>query len=207
MPPSERFDEYISDPAHPVPFLNATDTKMAVEYMTADQRFASRRPDVLTYTLPPLTADLAIAGPIKVVLHVATTGTDADFIVKLIDVFPNDAPDPEPNPEKVRMGGYQQLLRGDVMRGKFRRGLDRPEAFTPGEPAEVAFTMQDVCHVFRAGHRVMVQVQSSWFPLIDRNPQTFVDIYKAQPDDFRKATHRIYHAPSKSSRLELLVEP
>ncbi len=204
---ADAFDEYVSDPARPVPFLDVIDTKMSVEYMTADQRFASRRPDVLTYSMPPLDADLAVAGPVKVVLHVATTGTDADFVVKLIDVHPSDAPDPEPNPEKVRMGGYEQLVRGDVMRGKFRGGLDRPEAFTPGEAVEVAFTLQDICHVFRPGHRVMVQVQSTWFPLIDRNPQTFVDIYHAKADDFRKAKQRVYRSAMRPSRLELPVEP
>src|SRR6185312_14726277 len=141
-----------------------TDNRMNVEYMVADQRLASRRPDVLTYQTPSLDADLTVAGPIKAVLHVATTSTDADFVVKLIDVYPPDAPDPDPNPSGVRMGGYQQLVRGDVMRGKFRESFERPEPFSPGEPAEVAFTMPDACHTFRNGHRIMVQVQSSWFP-------------------------------------------
>jgi len=199
-------DEYVSDPAHPVPYLDAIDTKMAREYMTADQRFASRRPDVLTYQTPPLDDDLTASGPVKVRLVVSTTGTDSDWVVKLIDVWPDDAPDPDPNPSAVRMGGYQQLVRGDVMRGKFRASFERPEPFPPGEPAEVAFTLPDTAHTFRTGHRLMVQVQSSWFPLIDRNPQTFVDIYHARPSDFRKATQRVYRSRDRASRLELLVE-
>jgi len=200
-------DEYVSDPAHPVPFLDRTDNTMTVEYMVADQRHASRRPDVLTYQTPVLEEDLTVAGPVKVSLHVATTGTDADWVVKLIDVYPDDTPDPEDNPSGVRMGGFQQLVRGDVMRGKFRKSLETPEPFTPGEPAEVAFTLNDSYHTFRPGHRLMVQVQSSWFPLFDRNPQTFVDIYKARPADFRKATQRVFRSKGRASRVEVLVEP
>ncbi|MCA1686055.1 MAG: CocE/NonD family hydrolase [Planctomycetia bacterium] len=203
---SDTADEYVSDPARPVPYLDAIANTMVREYMVADQRFAARRTDVLTYRTPPLDDDLTVAGPVKVRLHVSTTGTDSDWVVKLIDVWPDDAPDPNPNPSGVRMGGYQQLVRGDVIRGKFRDSLERPEPFTPGEPAEVPFTMPDACHTFRAGHRVMVQVQSSWFPLIDRNPQTFVDIYKAAPADFRKATQRVYRSKGKASRLEVLIE-
>jgi uncharacterized protein len=199
-------DEYVSDPAHPVPFLGEIDTKMAVEYMVADQRHASRRPDVLTYQTAVLDEDMTVAGPVKVTLHVATTGTDADFIVKLIDVYPDDTPDPEPVAPKVRLGGFQQLVRGDVMRGKFRKSFETPAPFKPGEPAEVSFTMADTYHTFRPGHRLMVQVQSTWFPLIDRNPQTFVDIYKAKESDFHKATHRVFRSSARPSRLEVLVE-
>jgi predicted acyl esterase len=125
--------------------------------------------------------------------------------VKLIDVYPNDYPDPNPNPTGVKMGGYQQLLRGDVMRGKFRNSFEKPEAFTPGQPTPVSWSLQDVCHTFRSGHRIMVQVQSSWFPLIDRNPQTFVDIYGAKESDYRKATQRIYRTREMPSRIELVV--
>jgi putative CocE/NonD family hydrolase len=200
-------DEYLSDPAHPVPYMAEIDTAMAREYMVADQRFAARRPDVLTYKTPVLDDDLTLAGPVKVTLQVATTGTDSDWVVKLIDVYPDDAPDPEPNPSGVRMGGFQQFVRGDVMRGKFRKGFEAPVPFSPGEPAEVAFTIPDLYHTFRAGHRLMVQVQSSWFPLIDRNPQTFVDIYSAAPSDFRPATQRVYRSKGLPSRLQVLVEP
>jgi predicted acyl esterase len=127
--------------------------------------------------------------------------------VKLIDVYPEDYPDPSPNPRQVRMGGFQQLVRGDVMRGKFRSSYENPEPFTPNEPTPVKFTLQDVLHTFRSGHRVMVQVQSSWFPLVDRNPQTFVDINKAQDSDFHKAMQRLYHAPGKASRLRVSELP
>jgi putative CocE/NonD family hydrolase len=179
---------------------------MTREYMVGDQRFASKRPDVLTYSTREQTTDLTVAGPVKVVLHVSTTGTDSDWVVKLIDVYPLDAPNPSPNPSGVKMGGFQQLVRGDVMRGKFRRSFEQPEAFTPGEPTEVSFTMPDVNHVFRPGHKLMVQVQSSWFPLIDRNPQTFTDIYKAKASDFHKATQRVYHSRERPSRLEIGVK-
>ncbi|MGE3804109.1 MAG: CocE/NonD family hydrolase [Gemmataceae bacterium] len=203
----ESFDEYTSDPARPVPYLDRIVIGMDYTYMTADQRFAARRPDVLVYQTEVLERDLTLAGPIKVTLHVSTTGTDADFIVKLIDVYPDDYPDPKPNPKGVRMGGYQQLVRGDVMRGKFRKSLSKPEAFVPGEPAEVSFLLQDAYHCFRPGHRLMVQVQSSWFPLIDRNPQTFVDIYNAKESDFQKSTQRVYRSKELPSRLEVRVLP
>jgi putative CocE/NonD family hydrolase len=169
--------------------------------MTADQRFAARRPDVLVYQTEPLEEDVSIAGPITADLWVATTGTDADWVVKLIDVYPNDYPDPDPNPTGVRMGGYQQLVRGDVMRGKFRNSFEKPEPFIPDKPAQVKWELQDVYHTFRSGHRMMVQVQSSWFPLIDRNPQTFVDIYSARETDYCKATQRVFRCVEMPSRL------
>jgi predicted acyl esterase len=127
--------------------------------------------------------------------------------VKLIDVYPDDYPDPKPNPAGVRMGGYQQLVRGDVMRGKFRNSFEKPEPFAPGQPTPVHFTMQDIDHTFRSGHRIMVQVQSSWFPLVDRNPQTFVDTYTAKQADFRKATQRVYRSAELPSHLTVLVRP
>jgi putative CocE/NonD family hydrolase len=204
---TECYDEYISDPRKPVPYLDKIDIGMNPDYMVADQRLAGRRPDVLVYESGILEEDTTLAGPIQVDLHVATTGTDADWIVKLIDVYPNDYPDPKPNPKGVRMGGYQQLVRGDVMRGKFRNGFEKPEAFIPGKPATVSFTMQDSYHTFRTGHRLMVQVQSSWFPLVDRNPQTFVDIYRANESDFRKATQRVYRSREMPSRLSVRVMP
>jgi len=200
-------DEYLSDPARPVNYQETTTTQMTQEYMTADQRFASRRPDVLVYETGVLDGDVTIAGPIKVDLTVSTTGSDSDWVVKLIDVYPNDYPDPTPNPTNIRMGGYQQLVRGDVFRGKFRKSFEKPEPFEPGQPASIKFNMQDVCHTFRTGHRIMVQVQSSWFPLIDRNPQKFVDIYNAPASDYQKATERVYHTHDRPSSVTLLVMP
>ncbi len=194
-------DTFVSDPARPVPFIPGTAIGMAREYMVEDQRFAARRPDVLVYETEPLDADLTIAGPIRVDLGVATTETDADWVVKVIDVYPPDYPDPEPNPAGVKLGGYQQLVRGDVFRGRFRKSFERPEAFVPGEPAEVGFAMPDVLHTFRRGHRLMVQIQSSWFPLVDRNPQTFVNINKAGESDFKAATHTVYRSTDRPSRV------
>jgi putative CocE/NonD family hydrolase len=205
--PKAEFDDYVSDPARPVPYTTTISMAYPRTYVVEDQRFASRRPDVLTYESDELTEDVAVAGPVRAELHVATSGTDADWVVKLIDGYPDDYPDPSPNPAGVRMGGYQQLVRGDVMRGKFRNGFEKPEPFTPNEPAVVRFTLQDVYHTFRSGHRIMVQVQSSWFPLVDRNPQTCLDIYSARESDFHKATHRVYHCGSHPSHVELLVMP
>ena len=206
-PPAATYDEYTSDPAKPVPFTGTIAIGMSPEYMVEDQRFAARRPDVLAYRTEPLEEDLTVAGPIQVDLRVSTSGTDADWIAKLIDVYPDDYPDPSPNPANVRMGGYQQLVRGDVMRGKFRNSFERPEPFVPGQPTPVRFTLQDVCHTFRSGHRLMVQVQSTWFPLVDRNPQTFVDAATAKESDFRTSTQRVYHSREMPSRVILPVLP
>jgi putative CocE/NonD family hydrolase len=206
-PADEGHDEYVSDPHKPVPYCEKISFRMAAEYMTADQRFAARRPDVLVYQTAELEEDLTIAGPIQAELFVSTTGTDSDWVVKLIDVYPDDYPDPDPNPRGVKMGGYQQLVRGDVMRGKFRTSLEKAEPFMPGKPSAVHWTLPDVCHTFRSGHRIMIQVQSTWFPLIDRNPQTFVDIYTAKDSDFRKATQRVYRTREMPSRVVLPVLP
>jgi putative CocE/NonD family hydrolase len=207
--PGSPFDEYVSDPAKPVPFTDQIGlhnvyrpaVMVQAEYMIADQRFAGRRPDVLVYESSVLEKDVTLLGSPVAELHVSTTGTDADWIVKLIDVYPDDYPDPKPNPAGVRMGGFQQLVRGDVIRGKFRNSFEKPEPFTSGKPTLVKFTLPDVCHTFRAGHRIMVQVQSSWFPLVDRNPQKFADIYSARENDFQKATQRVYCSPELPSRL------
>jgi putative CocE/NonD family hydrolase len=199
------YDEFVSDPAKPVPFINKTDIGMVKEYMTADQRFASQRPDVLVYQGEVLKADLTLAGPIEVELYVSTTGTDADWVVKVIDVYPDDASDPEPNPTGVRMGGYQQLIRGEPFRGKFRNSFEKPEPFKPGEVTKIKFTLPDVYHTLRPGHRLMVQVQSTWFPLVDRNPQTFCDINKAEAKDFKKQTHRVYRDETHPSRITVGV--
>jgi putative CocE/NonD family hydrolase len=182
-------DVYVSDPGKPVPYRSKLSGEMDAEYMSDDQRFASRRPDVLVYATADLESDVTFAGPLEASLWVATTGTDADFVVKLVDVYPQDVAPPDPNPSGVTLGGYQQLVRGEVMRGKFRTSFEKPEPFKPNEPALVRFAVPDVCHTFRAGHRIMVQVQSSWFPLVDRNPQTFVDINKATEAD--SASRRI----------------
>jgi uncharacterized protein len=224
-PPSNdaaAFDEYVSDPAKPVPYVNYVSTRVPQQYMDADQRFASSRTDVLVYETPVLQEDVTIAGPISPKLFVSTSGTDSDFDVKLIDVYPSDYPDskldevkPEEKekpptdvfPATFSMGGYQQLVRGEPFRGKFRHSFEKPEPFTPGKVEEVSFTMQDVNHTFRRGHRIMVQVQSSWFPLTDRNPQTFVDIPYAKPADFVKATERVYHTPQQASGIVVGVVP
>lgn len=220
-PPSEKasekegFDEYTSDPAHPVPFVDYMSDVVPQRYMVDDQRFAARRPDVLVYETEPLQEDVTIAGPVSPKLRISSTGTDSDFVVKLIDVYPNDYPDPEAapgikrvlGPPPVHMGGYQQLLRGEPMRAKFRNSWEKPEPLTPGKLAEVNFSMPDVNHTFRKGHRIMVQVQSSWFPLVDRNPQTFVDIPNAKPEDFKKAIEQVYHRKDAPSGVEVLVLP
>jgi uncharacterized protein len=194
------YEEYVSDPANPVPFLKEKDTGMKPDYMALDQRFASKRPDVIVYQSEPLTEDLTIAGPIKPNLFVSTTGTDGDWVVKVIDVYPDSAGGGEP-------GGFQELVRGDVMRAKFRNSYARPEPMVPGKTTRVTFGMDDVMHTFRKGHRIMIEVQSSWFPLVDRNPQTFVDIYHAKPSDFRKATQRVYRSAGQASGIEFLVVP
>lgn len=211
--PSE--DEYRSDPMHPVPFINYVATAVPQRYMTDDQRFASERPDVLTYQTAPLEDDVTLVGPVSPRLKIESTGTDSDFVVKLIDVYPDDYPDNQPadaskrilGAPAVRMGGYQQLVRGEPMRAKFRNSWEKPEPLEPGKMAEVNFTMPDINHTFRKGHRIMVQIQSSWFPLVDRNPQTFVDIPNARPEDFKKATEQIFHRKNAASGVEVLVLP
>ncbi len=201
---AESFDEYISDPAKPVEFIDKIEIGMTGDYMIQDQRFASRRTDVLVYSGDPLKEDLTITGPIQAKLFVLTSGTDSDWIVKLIDVYPEDYPTKEPDESEVKLGGYQQLVRGDVMRGKFRDSLSKPEPFVPGKPTPVNFTLQDVAHTFRAGHKIMIQIQSSWFPIVDRNPQKFVDIYSANEADFQPATQRVYHSAEMPTHLEML---
>jgi putative CocE/NonD family hydrolase len=199
------YDEYVSDPAKPVPVIGEIGAGMPSDYMTYDQRFAARRTDVVVYQTEPLEKDVTIAGPIQAMLQVSTSGTDSDFVVKLIDVYPNDYPNPNPNPSRIHMGGYQQMVRGEPFRGKFRNGFDKPEPFVPGKPARIEFAMPDVCHVFRTGHRIMVQIQSSWFPLTDRNPQVFMDIPSAKSADFRKAIERIYWGGAEGSKIRVRV--
>jgi uncharacterized protein len=188
-----------------VPYYNKITLGMARPYMDGDQRFASRRTDVLAYVTEPLEHDVTLTGPVAPTLHVSTSGTDSDFIVKLIDVYPDDYPNPDPNPDQLQMGGYQQLVRGEPFRGKFRNSFEKPEAFTPGKVAQIRFEMPDIDHCFRRGHRIMVQIQSSWFPLIDRNPQTFTNIPTAKPSEYKKATERVYHTESDESYLDISV--
>jgi putative CocE/NonD family hydrolase len=188
------YDEYISDPAKPVPYVPEIHSGRTQEYMTDDQRFAARRPDVLVYQTPVLENDMTLAGPIVADLMVSTSGTDADFIVKVIDVFPDNFENAKPTNHV--MNGYQMLVRGEVMRGKFRNSFENPEAFVANKPTQVKFTLPDIAHQFKKGHRMMIQIQSSWFPLVDRNPQKFVNIYTAKDSDFQKATIRIYHDAS-----------
>lgn len=201
------YDEYISDPDNPVPYTAKITHWYNPGFMVEDQRFADRRPDVLVYQSDVLSDSVVVAGPITVDFFVSTSGTDSDWIVKLIDVFPDTMKDPEPNPCQVHLGGYEMLVRGDVLRGKFRKSLSHPEPFVPNKVTEIRFTLQDVFHCFRPGHRIMVQVQSSWFPMIDRNPQRFVNIFKARASDFQKATQRVYHTPRYPSHLVLPVLP
>jgi hypothetical protein len=209
---ADAYDQYSSDPNRPVPYVGHVQMGMQGDYMTEDQRFAARRPDVLVYSTPILEEDLTVLGPIRVSLQVSTSGTDSDFVVKVIDAYPNDYPTPEwagPQPapaNRVRMGGYQQLVRGEPFRGKFRKSFEKPLPFKPGEPDAIEFELGDVAHTFRRGHRVIVQVQSSWFPLTDRNPQTFTDIPRAKAEDFRTATQRVYRSKARASNITLPVE-
>ncbi len=202
---TDQFDEYVSDPARPVPHLNGVFPGMKRGYMAEDQRFAARRPDVLVYQTEPLAEEMTVCGTVAPSLYISTTGTDSDFVVKLIDVFPDDAKDPEPNPTGVSMGGFQMLVRGEPMRAKFRNGFARPAAMKSGEVTQLRWTMPDACHTFKRGHRIMAHVQSSWFPLVDRNPQKFTDIYNVTESDFQRATQRLYHSRRFASHLKLNV--
>jgi putative CocE/NonD family hydrolase len=199
------FDDYVSDPAHPVPFINGIAVGMTREYMTGDQRFAATRQDVLVYQTEPLAESVTASGPIKATLFVSTSGTDSDYVVKLIDVLPNDTRDPDPNPTGVKMAGYQMLVRGEPMRARFRNNYTKPEKMGPNKVTKIEFTLPDINHSFLKGHRIMVQIQSTWFPLVDRNPQKFVDINTATESDFQKATQRVYRSSRYSSHLTLNV--
>ncbi|MFN8343770.1 MAG: CocE/NonD family hydrolase [Spirosomataceae bacterium] len=199
----EGFDEYVSDPAKPVPYTDGIFARRNNQYMIEDQRFAARRPDVLTYETDALTEDITLSGPMTAHFFASTTGTDADFIVKLIDILPEDAPSPSPNPKALTMAGYQRLVRAEVLRGKFRNSFEKPEAFVPNQVTDVKVRMPDVLHTFKKGHKIMVQIQSSWFPLVDRNPQKFMNISEAEAKDFQKATIRIYHSKQHDSHLHV----
>ncbi len=222
--PRGAIDEYVSDPSNPVPYTQKITLNYPRDFMTEDQRFAATRPDVLTYQTEPLTRDITVAGDIKPNLFVSSTGTDSDFIVKLIDVFPDDYQYPTtgktlPNgqPERVKPpensawsvfqpGGYQMLLRGEPMPARFRNSFERPEPLKPNVPAKVAFVMPGITHTFKKGHRIMVQIQSTWFPLVARNPQKFMANYKLATDaDFQKVTERIYRSGANASNIVLPI--
>jgi len=199
-------DSYVSNPSNPVPYTKEKRMDRTREYMVEDQRFVNGREDVLFYESEILTEDLTFAGPISVELFIESTGTDADFIVKVIDVFPDDMPEWQEKDEKYlpdAMAGYQMMVRGEVFRAKFRNSFERPEPLVPGKVARVAYDTPDILHTFKAGHRIMVQVQSSWFPLVDRNPQTFVDIYNADESDFQSATQTIQRSAQYPSRITM----
>jgi len=199
------YDEYIADPSKPVPYTEDVHLGRTTEYLTDDQRFASRRQDVMVYQTDELEEDVTITGPVLVNFFVSTTGTDADYVVKLIDVFPDQMQDYPENDKNVPMGGYQMLVRGEVLRGRFRNSFEYPEPFAPGQITGVSFEIPDTAHKFQKGHKIMIQVQNSWFPLVDRNPQQFVNIYEAGEADFIKATHRIYHDAERPSHVTVKV--
>ncbi|MCG7751683.1 CocE/NonD family hydrolase [Flavihumibacter cheonanensis] len=191
--------EYISDPNKPVPYADGIHFNRTREYMIDDQRFADRRPDVVSFVTPELDSNLTLAGPVITDLLVSISSTDADFVVKLIDVFPDDT--------IASLSGFQQLVRGEIIRGKYRKSFEVPIPFKPNKPERVKFELPDVAHTFKKGHKLMIQIQSSWFPLMDRNPQQFMNIYEAKPDDFKKATIRIHHDGEQASNILLPVVP
>jgi hypothetical protein len=202
--------DYSSDPMKPVPSRCVEPTIEGLtlyHYMSDDQRCFTSRPDVLVFQTDTLREDVTFGGEITARLQVSTTGTDADYVVKLIDVYPPDTPDSPYQPDTtVHMGGYQQLVRGEIMRGRFRKSFTTPEPFTPNQVTSVAFRLQDVLHTFKKGHRIMVQVQSSWFPAFDRNPQKYVpNIYEAKASDFIKTTQRVWVARGAASGIEVQV--
>jgi len=206
--PQPQFDSYVSDPAHPVPYrqrpveptYNPADQGGSrwSTWLLEDQRFVENRPDVLTWETESLTQDTALAGDIVAHLFASTSGTDSDWVVKLIDVYP------ESYPKDPKMAGYELMIADEILRGRFRRSFTRPEPIPANQVIEYAIDLHTNDHAFLKGHRIMVQVQSTWFPLYDRNPQTFVpSIFWAKPDDYRKAVQRIYHTPGHASFIEL----
>jgi len=196
---STGLDEYVSDPKDPVPYLNTNSANRQNEYMIADQQFAAKRKDVLSYESPVLESDITLAGPITADLFVSISGTDADFVVKLIDVIP----DTETTENGKNVAGMQRLVRAEVLRGKFRNSFSKPAPFVPGKITHVAYQLNDIAHCFKKGHKIMVQIQSSWFPLVDRNPQKFMTIADADDKDFTPATIRIYHDADHPSAIKV----
>jgi len=195
---SYTFETFESDPKKPVPY--SEDIKMVFtprKYMTDDQRFAGRRPDVLVFESPVLLRDITLVGDIIAKLKVATTGTAADWIVKVIDVYPPDAKDFEETQDYLKMSNYHMMVRSEVMRGRFRNSFSKPEPFVPNKKTNVDIKLQDIHHTFKKGHKLQIQIQSTWFPLIDLNPQTFVpNIFEAVETDFKKQTHTLYNDSS-----------
>jgi putative CocE/NonD family hydrolase len=199
------YDEYVSDPAKPVPYQSRTYPKTAYdksqawrEWLVSDQREASGRPDVLAFVSDVLTAPVKISGEPVANLVASTSGTDSDWVVKVIDVYPPEVAG------QPAMGGFQLAVSMDIFRGRYRESLETPKAIVPDKPLLYTFALPTANHVFLPGHRIMVQVQSTWFPLYDRNPQTFVpNIFWAKPGDYVKATQRVYHAPGQASFIEL----
>jgi putative CocE/NonD family hydrolase len=205
---TETFTEYLSDPWNPVPYTSKfLDSKNFYNrtFMIEDQRYVSTRPDVLTFETEPLDSDFTIAGPINAQLYVSTTSTDADFVVKVIDVYPDDELNPEPNPNQVKMGGYQRLVRAEIFRGKFRNSYENPEPFTPNKVETVNIKLNDAFHTFKKGHKIMIQIHSSWFPFFDINPQTFTDIYHVDEKDFVKAMIKVYHSKEYPSKVSFNI--
>jgi putative CocE/NonD family hydrolase len=198
------YDDYVSDPAKPVPFVprpvRMGDRDVWQPWLVRDQRFVADRPDVLSYVSAPLKAPMQLAGAPVVNLFAATTGMDADWVVKLIDVYPDEMPN------QPAMGGFQLPLSMDILRGRYRNSLESPAPVVAGQVERYRFALPNVNHVIQPGHRLMVQIQSSWFPLYDRNPQSYVpNIFHAKPGDYVKATQRVYHAPDAASSVELPV--
>lgn len=210
-PTADGFDDYPSDPAKPVPYTQEIGQRWSRNYMAEDQRFAARRPDVLVYQTEPLTEDLTLAGPLHADLWFSTSGTDADIVIKLIDVWPGEPrgwDESDHDSGRKNRGGQQTLVRGEPFRARYRESYEQPLAFSPDQPTGVNFAINDVFHTFQRGHRIMIQVQSSWFPFIDRNPQTFVsNIFEAKAEDFVRATHRIHRSPEQTSSVEVRVLP
>lgn len=199
---AQLWDEYVSDPRKPVPFSEELTNRMTRKYMIDDQRFAARRPDVLVYQTDVLEKDLSLAGPLQANLWVSTSGTDSDFVVKLIDVLPATSVEPG----RTELGGYQMMVRSEVMRGRFRNSYEKPEPFVPNQPTQVILELQDVLHTFKEGHRLMIQIQSTWFPLIDRNPQRYLEnMFNAKGDDYTPAIQRLYRSEAYPSRIQFGV--
>jgi len=199
------FIQYISDPKRPIPYTAGIYSQRNNEYLVEDQRFTDKRPDVISFKSNVLTEDITVTGRMKANLFVSTSGTDADFIVKLIDVLPGSEPDPDPNPRHYKMAGFERLVRAEVFRGKFRNSYEKPKPFKPGKVESVSFDLNEVAHCFKKGHRIMVQVQSTWFPIVDRNPQKFMKIPEAGDNDFKAATIRIYFGATNSSNIVLPI--
>lgn len=206
------YDEYVSDPTKPVPYTPEMTVDMDPQYMARDQRFIRRRPDVLVYESRALESDVTLAGPVIPHLFVSTSGSDADWVVRLIDVYPSESPAYAPSaqrsvdaPRATEMSGFQLLVRGDLVRGKFRKSLSHPEPMSPGEVTSIDIPMDDILHTFKKGHRIVVQIQSTWFPLFDLNPHQFLDIYRARAQDFRPATQRVYRSADRPSQINVRV--